>query len=166
MKYLHASSIQIHGSLRSSNCLIDGRWIVKISDIGMMRLHRLLHVKPSPKRLHAFLFTAPEHLRQGFRKALMTGSQAGDTYSFAIIAAEVLSRKPVEKLYVRGSEVEKTIERIRQKVGDGHRPTIEKPDDVPDDAVKLIHRCWSEQPIARPTFRTIFQTMKHFVQTG
>lgn len=35
MTYLHASELGVHGKLRSSNCLIDGRFVVKISDFGL-----------------------------------------------------------------------------------------------------------------------------------
>ncbi|XP_063399957.1 atrial natriuretic peptide receptor 1-like [Mytilus trossulus] len=35
MKYLHSSALKYHGSLRSSNCVVDGRFVVKISDFGL-----------------------------------------------------------------------------------------------------------------------------------
>jgi serine/threonine protein kinase len=33
--YLHSTEIKSHGRLKSSNCLVDSRWVVKISDFGM-----------------------------------------------------------------------------------------------------------------------------------
>lgn len=38
MAYLHNSSITAHGKLRSCNCLIDGRFVLKISDYGLPTL--------------------------------------------------------------------------------------------------------------------------------
>lgn len=38
MAYLHNSSIIAHGKLRSCNCLIDGRFVLKISDYGLQTL--------------------------------------------------------------------------------------------------------------------------------
>lgn len=38
MAYLHSSDIGVHGKLRSSNCLIDGRFVLKISDFGLRTL--------------------------------------------------------------------------------------------------------------------------------
>ena len=34
MLYLHDSVIGSHGNLKPSNCLIDGRFVVKITDFG------------------------------------------------------------------------------------------------------------------------------------
>jgi len=31
MEYLHKSHIHSHGNLKSSNCLVDGRWTVRVS---------------------------------------------------------------------------------------------------------------------------------------
>lgn len=39
MAYLHNSSdVSVHGKLRSCNCLIDGRFVLKISDFGLRTL--------------------------------------------------------------------------------------------------------------------------------
>lgn len=38
MAYLHNSDVQVHGKLRSCNCLIDGRFVLKISDFGLKTL--------------------------------------------------------------------------------------------------------------------------------
>lgn len=41
MHYLHNSVIKSHGSLKSSNCLVDSRFVLKIADFGMhfLRVH-------------------------------------------------------------------------------------------------------------------------------
>jgi len=33
MEYLHKSHLHSHGNLKSSNCLVDGRWTVRVSSI-------------------------------------------------------------------------------------------------------------------------------------
>lgn len=36
MTYLHKnSSISVHGNLKSSNCLVTSRWVVKLSGFGL-----------------------------------------------------------------------------------------------------------------------------------
>lgn len=35
MYYLHTSHIKSHGALKSSNCLVDSRFVLKISDFGL-----------------------------------------------------------------------------------------------------------------------------------
>ena len=35
MIFLHGSDIGSHGRLRSSNCVVDSRWVLKITDYGL-----------------------------------------------------------------------------------------------------------------------------------
>lgn len=34
MSYLHFSNIEVHGRLKSTNCVVDNRMVVKITDFG------------------------------------------------------------------------------------------------------------------------------------
>ncbi len=38
MEYLHNTAGVAHGNLRSSNCLVDTRWVLQISGFGLRRL--------------------------------------------------------------------------------------------------------------------------------
>ena len=37
MEYLHKSHLHSHGNLKSSNCLVDGRWTVRVSGRDLLK---------------------------------------------------------------------------------------------------------------------------------
>lgn len=39
MEFLHKSSLRSHGNLKSSNCVIDSRWVLKLTDYGAITTH-------------------------------------------------------------------------------------------------------------------------------
>lgn len=41
MHFLHSTDIHSHGSLKSSNCVVDSRFVLKITDFGLHRLRTL-----------------------------------------------------------------------------------------------------------------------------
>jgi len=41
MLYIHHSKLGFHGRLKSSNCVVDNRWMLKVTDYG---LTRFLHI--------------------------------------------------------------------------------------------------------------------------
>lgn len=45
MRYLHSSAMRIHGSLTSRNCVVDARWVLKVTDYG---LHQFLDAQGVP----------------------------------------------------------------------------------------------------------------------
>lgn len=104
MSYLHSSNIEVHGHLKSTNCVIDNRMVVKITGFGFNTILSpdrgkcssggciyidLIFISYLIRNVLFLtdLWTAPEHLRkEGI-------SQKGDVYSFAIIAQEIMLRK-------------------------------------------------------------------------
>ena len=45
MNFIHGSKLEYHGHLKSENCLIDGRFVVKLSNYGLKELWK--QVPPS-----------------------------------------------------------------------------------------------------------------------
>jgi atrial natriuretic peptide receptor A len=41
MHYLHGSEIRSHGNLKSSNCVVDSRFVLKVTDFGLHSLRGL-----------------------------------------------------------------------------------------------------------------------------
>lgn len=145
MSYLHSSNINVHGRLKSTNCVVDNRMVVKITDFGC---HTILR----PGR---DVWTAPEHLRRD------GVSQKGDVYSYAIIAHEIMMRKspfytqycsdPIDKIY-----------RVQYPSG----MSVFRPDLNFDGASEqeielynLIKTSWDEDPERRPDFKKIELTL-------
>ena len=58
MLFLHNSDIQYHGHLKSTNCVIDGRFMVKIADYGLRSLHKQVR-KEQDINPRALFWTAP-----------------------------------------------------------------------------------------------------------
>lgn len=63
MRYLHASPLHIHGSLTSRNCVVDARWVLKITDYVLPLFYEAQGITPPPRTAKELLWTAPELLR-------------------------------------------------------------------------------------------------------
>ncbi|XP_025074947.1 guanylate cyclase 32E [Pogonomyrmex barbatus] len=95
MIYLHESVIKYHGSLSTSNCLVDSRWVVKLADFGLHEFKRDAECDPSDviKKYHGLLYKAPELLRSTrLGEPTARDFQRGDVYSFAIVLYELQGR--------------------------------------------------------------------------
>uniref|UniRef100_A0A8C5NRA7 guanylate cyclase n=1 Tax=Junco hyemalis TaxID=40217 RepID=A0A8C5NRA7_JUNHY len=91
IRYLHHRDFA-HGRLKSRNCVVDGRFVLKITDYGyneILEAQKCPYIQPSPEEL---LWTAPELLRDP--DMCRKGTVKGDIYSFAIILQEVVARGP------------------------------------------------------------------------
>ncbi|XP_070849751.1 retinal guanylyl cyclase 2-like [Chaetodon trifascialis] len=150
MKYLHLRGLS-HGRLKSTNCLVDGRFVLKITDYG---LPMILHSQSLslPEDLQELLWTAPELLR----KPVRGGSCAGDVFSFSIIIQEVISRTlPYAMMDMPAHEI---LERLK------HPPPLCRPlvsvDEAPAECLSLMNECWNEDPSKRPSFDDIFKQFR------
>lgn len=38
MRYIHHSPIKFHGNLKSRNCVVDSRWVLKLTDFGLPQI--------------------------------------------------------------------------------------------------------------------------------
>uniref|UniRef100_A0A8C7DUJ1 Guanylate cyclase n=1 Tax=Oncorhynchus kisutch TaxID=8019 RepID=A0A8C7DUJ1_ONCKI len=133
MSYLHSSNIEVHGRLKSSNCVVDNRMVVKITDFGCNTI-----LNPCKD-----LWTAPEHLRkQGI-------SQKGDVYSFAIIAQEIILRK--------NPFFTQACSNVYPSQTGFFRPDLnfETAAENETELYMLIKNCWEEDPERRPDFKKI-----------
>lgn len=49
---MHNSEIKYHGRLKTSNCVVDSRFVLKVTDFGLMSLRLLEEVEDAES--HAF----------------------------------------------------------------------------------------------------------------
>ncbi|XP_028904385.1 guanylate cyclase D-like [Ornithorhynchus anatinus] len=153
IRYLHHRGFP-HGRLKSRNCVLDGRFVLKVTDYGFdafLATQRAPRPQPPSEEL---LWTAPELLRDAQKTGQAT--LKGDVYSFAIIVQEVLVRGPP----FCGSGL--SAEEILQKVEAPPplcRPPV-PPDLGPPDCIQLMQRCWAETPEQRPTLDEILSQFK------
>ncbi|KGL83192.1 Heat-stable enterotoxin receptor [Tinamus guttatus] len=145
MSYLHSSKTEVHGRLKSTNCVVDNRMVVKITDFGC---HSILPPKKD-------LWTAPEHLRHA------DVSQKGDVYSYGIIAQEIILRR--ETFYTE--DCKDTKEKLyRVERGNGEKPfrpdlPLEMVGEREMEVYTLVKSCWEEDPEKRPDFKKIENTL-------
>ncbi|XP_029030468.1 retinal guanylyl cyclase 1 [Betta splendens] len=153
MKYLHNRDI-IHGRLKSRNCMVDGRFVLKVTDYGFNEIMIAQSVDTDEEKPENLFWTAPELLRSSSLRR--RGTFYGDVYSFSIIVQEVISRSaPFCKLDMPPKEV---INKVRDPPP-LCRPTVSV-EEAPLDVIQIMKQAWSEEPEKRPTFEEIFKRFK------
>ncbi|KNC29816.1 hypothetical protein FF38_01511 [Lucilia cuprina] len=166
MHFLHNSDIKSHGNLKSSNCVVDSRFVLKICDFGLHTLRKTNDDKRSDiENCNSYaywsklLWTAPELLRlEGNRPP--EGTQKGDVYSFGIIVHEITTRQG--PFYLGKLEEEKPPQEIIYLVK-GYPHTVQFPFrpqlvDIPNNYKEIntvMQKCWSEDPAERPDFNAL-----------
>ncbi|XP_064469208.1 atrial natriuretic peptide receptor 1-like [Ornithodoros turicata] len=162
LNYLHGSQIQYHGRLKSTKCIIDGRFVVKLIDFGLRHLHVQLP-EPEEKNPRTMFWTAPEILR--LKEPRLHGSQKADIYAFAVILQEVVTRSgPFESLERLGRtrslmEPEEILDRVKMGTMPPFRPEV-SPDECPAEVLRLMRSCWAESPSDRPSIAEVRHCVK------
>ncbi|GMS93596.1 hypothetical protein PENTCL1PPCAC_15771, partial [Pristionchus entomophagus] len=153
LNYIHHSPLICHGNISSECCLVDERWMIKISYYGLHWIR-----SQEKRRKKDLLWTAPEHLRSED----IHGSKEGDIYSFAIVASEVISKTSPWNLENRKERPEEIIYMLKKGGDASMRPilTLGENMDINPAMLHLIRDCWGENPRDRPTTDTIKSLLK------
>ncbi|XP_052827984.1 guanylate cyclase 2G-like [Octopus bimaculoides] len=180
MEFLHDNSeIKTHGRLKSSNCLVDKRWTVRLSGFGAPFLRYGSYRIPDSEHLSNLkdlFWTAPELLKDNTSlDGVKRGTPQGDVYSFAIIACEIatkakpyhyelkhLSEKSILELIKNSqSRANKDIRHVWESIC-GRKMIFTRPilsdDLLPNSKLsrklfkKMLEESWNERASSRPTF--------------
>uniref|UniRef100_A0A673K9U8 Guanylate cyclase n=1 Tax=Sinocyclocheilus rhinocerous TaxID=307959 RepID=A0A673K9U8_9TELE len=152
MAFLHNSVIVSHGNLKSSNCVVDNRFVLKITDYGLSSIRTESDTEDAHSYYARKLWMAPELLRmECFPPG---GTQKGDVYSFGIILQEVALRREV--FYLEGDSLnpKEIVDRVALGEWPYLRPSV-NPQAHSEELGQLMQRCWAEEPSDRPEFNHI-----------
>jgi serine/threonine protein kinase len=153
LDYLHKSGI-VHGDLKPANILLrsarnDRRgFVCKVGDFGLSRALGAEQTHLETANFGTASYAAPE---------LLSGklSSASDIYSFGMIIWGLAS----------GSEPYpdwNAMQIIVQVSQQGHRPDV--PADCPPFLAALLQRCWSQDPLQRPSAAAIVKELRGELQ--
>ncbi|XP_055350346.1 atrial natriuretic peptide receptor 1-like [Paramacrobiotus metropolitanus] len=172
MTYLHNSSIESHGNLTAHTCLVDSRFMLKISDYGLPSFRDLNDLNPPTldqdeehRNFGNLLWRAPEFLRQPMP---VKGSPKADVYSFGILLQQIILRcspfdVPTETRAMTSYQSAKDLVLlVKQGTQPPFRPKVPA-SACSSELYNLMERCWEEYPIERPTFAKIKDGLKKVI---
>uniref|UniRef100_A0A8C1H8S5 Guanylate cyclase n=1 Tax=Cyprinus carpio carpio TaxID=630221 RepID=A0A8C1H8S5_CYPCA len=148
MAYLHQHKM-FHGRLHSRNCVIDDRWVCKISDYGLMayRKEDFEYMSSSFQCQNVcHIYCAPEVLL----RISTSFTAAADVYSYSIILVEIATRSDLISADSVKLDVmwRPSLPKLKAGKSDNDCPD-------PDDYCELIKRCWNHNVTMRPTFEQV-----------
>ncbi|KAL4224613.1 Nitrogen permease regulator 2 [Mactra antiquata] len=163
MSYLHSSPLHVHGRLSSTNCVIDSRFALKITDYGpksvLSRDREIERRKSSSNKTfntRKLLWTAPEHLAN-YEQGAIGVSQKGDVFSFGIILQEIAMRAgPYE---ANADDIDDILKVLTDRSDGTIRPVV-PPDCCSSSLMSMMEQCWQQYPVDRPSFHELESNFK------
>ncbi|RUS73138.1 hypothetical protein EGW08_019100, partial [Elysia chlorotica] len=178
LQYLHNSELGVHGNLKASNCVIDSRWVAKLTDFGLRRFRKgekRDEDASDDKHYSDLLWTAPEVLRAVLKSESHPRTKEADIYSLGIILKQVLCKNsaysheldaytPLVMAITISEIVNKVAYPPEATPGVYMRPHIAE--EFPEHTVlmlsfkRMIMTCWQEDPTVRPSIKRVISKMK------
>ncbi|KAM7387893.1 hypothetical protein PAMP_024104 [Pampus punctatissimus] len=150
MAYLHQHKM-FHGRIHSRNCVVDDRWVCKISDYGLTA-YRKEDFEAVSNGFNCGdvnrIYCAPEVLLGS--SSNMT--PAADVYSYSMILVEIATRSDLISDQAEGVRMDIMWRPPLPELKAGKADT-----DCPSqgDYCELIKKCWSHNVTMRPTFEQV-----------
>ena len=143
MEYMEKHNY-IHRDLAARNVLVSEKHAVKIADFGMVLLNDGTDPPDNEDAPFAVKWLAPEVFQFG------KFSSKSDIWSYAVFLNELYT-------FGQAPYPGQSKQEAKDAVLQGYR--MPQPQLCPDRTYKLMLRCWEADPLMRPSFRTVVDTV-------
>ncbi|OAF69831.1 hypothetical protein A3Q56_02426, partial [Intoshia linei] len=160
LRYIHNSDIKSHGNLNLKNCVLDSRFVLKLTGFGFPSLFRKLKKNEyiSDQEEEGKLTLAPEILRLSM--VPFSGNQKADIYAFSLIVHAIIYRIGIFSQYSDQYSVEEIINFIKSDSSPPFRPKIDENIHMSNELSTIITNCWVEDSNDRPDCNQIRNQIK------
>ncbi|XP_065672678.1 atrial natriuretic peptide receptor 1 isoform X2 [Hydra vulgaris] len=153
LQVIHKSLVGVHGHLRSSNCLVDSRWVCKVSNFGLRKFQNFLKDNEFSVERQKNFYDPPEMVQSSVYYA------SSDIYSYGMILYEIYTRGDLYELELEsGFSPRDIIEKIKKNSSFMSLPKILDVDSS-YSYINLMKECWKKVPSQRPTTKAILKTI-------
>lgn len=157
--YLHSDCPTpiLHRDIKSSNILLDDKYIAKVSDFGISRAISIDQTHLTTRVQGTFGYLDPEYFR------LSQFSEKSDVYSFGVILVELLTgQKPIRAPSSEGGEEASLVEYFITSMNDSTLYNILHPIVLEGNAkedimivANLAKECLNPRGVQRPTMKEV-----------
>ncbi|KZT26137.1 kinase-like protein [Neolentinus lepideus HHB14362 ss-1] len=157
LSYLHGQRV-IHGDLKANNILVDAHGRACLCDFGLAQVKAQTKSLASSQNVGTARWASPEQ---------MSGSplnEKTDIYSFGMTMYEVFTEEPPFAHVPNGVLYTIIVDR-------GERPHRPNNSDnlrrgLHDPFWLLIQKCWTHEPLSRPSAQSIMHQLKQLLPSG
>ncbi|XP_078471441.1 atrial natriuretic peptide receptor 1-like [Lampetra planeri] len=152
MAFLHSHRL-FHGRLKSTNCVIDDRWVCKIADYGLEEYRKDdLAEYATTHKPKSWVYLPPECIISKNTEPAPTT----DVYSYGVILVEIATRQTPTP-----TEIDIATDALSWQPSIPELTTTKSENDCPSPAqyIELIQKCWTHNPLLRPTFEQIKKSL-------
>ncbi|XP_065672466.1 atrial natriuretic peptide receptor 2 isoform X2 [Hydra vulgaris] len=151
---IHKSLVGVHGDLRSANCLVDNRWVCKLSNFGLRKIQNSLKINEFLAENRRNCCKAPERIQNPQEQY----EPSSDIYSYGMILYEICTRGDPYEIEIQSGLTPKDIMDSLKNTSSVILPKI--PDnDAPVEYINLMKSCWNVIQSQRPNTRDIIKSI-------